>query len=491
MSIIAKNVTVAYGDKVILDSVGLNLHEGERIALLGENGVGKSTLMRTLASIDPIEGGEISVSEQGSIAYVSQDFDGDVTQTVEEFFHGANVGKVERLLGQIRFPLSLRSKKIETLSGGQKKVISVIKALAQGRGSLFLDEPENHLDYPTRQWLIDVLSSYRGVVLFVSHDQYMIDALATKIVELAGAKLTVYAGNYQSYREEKKRQMQGRDKEWRHYEAEILRHREMVCRLRDNARASSKNADKYQAKKHKLEKLVEGRTDRPVLEQKKMKINANSVDRKGGKRIVVVENMSLCYGDTVLYKDVTASLVFGETVCLYGDNGTGKTSLFRMIEGQLSPTAGVVRLGVDVTLGYFAQDHLESLDQEKTPIEVLSEVVRESDGKIRSILSRFLIGKESVGRKVGTLSGGEKSRLRFAKLFSQNIDFLLLDEPTNHLDRVSWEVLVEAVQSFTGTVFLISHDRSFVDATVTKLWVVKDQGIRAFPGNLSELLEQE
>lgn len=489
-SLIAKNITMTHGDKLILDSVSLTIHEGERIALLGENGVGKSTLMRALASLESLDGGNISQDGYGEVIYVSQDFDEDLSQTVEDYFQGIKAGKVDRLLDQARFSKMLRSEKLCVLSGGQKKVVSIVKALAQGRGFLFLDEPENHLDYPTRQWLIDTLISYRGALLFVSHDQYMIDALATKITEVADASLSVFAGDYHSYREEKIRQFQGRHKEWRHYEDEIVRHKEMVNRLRDNARANSKNASKYQAKKHKLEKLEAGRKERPRLEQKRMKINTGKVDRKRGKKIVHIEEMSLRYGDNTLYDNASASLSFGEKVCLYGDNGTGKTSLFRMIESQLDPTSGVVKLGIGVRLGYFSQEHLDILDQTRTPIEVLTNVVRGSEGKVRSILSKFLIGKDAVNRKVSTLSGGEKSRLRFAILFSQDIDFLLLDEPTNHLDRLSWMVLVEAIQTFSGTVLYVSHDRSFIDDTVTKLWVIENRKIEEFPGNLSEYIER-
>jgi len=245
-----------------------------------------------------------------------------------------------------------------------------------------------------------------------------------------------------------------------------------------------------------LARLEASHGARPLVERPTIKLSVKGTESKTGKRIVTISDMNLEYVDpaygisNTLFHEANVELVFGEKICLFGRNGSGKTTLFRMIIGKQQPTSGKVTLGNNLSVGYFSQEHEEYLDYKKTPLEEIMSIIGENEGKARAILGRFLLEGEAVKRRISTLSGGQKTRLRFAKLFTGQYDLLLLDEPTNHLDRGTWEVLVKAVQDFNGTVLLISHDRTFVDETIGKLWVIGEGQITEFLGTLTQYLEE-
>ena len=484
----AKNIVKVYGNKPILDGISINLHERDKIALVGENGAGKTTLLRILAGEEESTEGNIVVDDYMPRVYMAQEFSGNPEETVASFFGNEKAQRSAlRLFDELDISQKILEKKTGLLSGGQKKILQLVKVIASKSPYLFLDEPENHLDYFTREWLIATIRAYRGAVIFVSHDQYIINRVANKIIELEDGNLMTFPGDYQSYLQEKSKHLQGRYHRWQQMEREIERQRKMVLRMKDHAKINSDVAGIYRSRKKQLEKLIETREEKPRLERKKIKIRINDVDRKARKKILSLEDLTLKFGDNPIFERVNLQLVFGEKVCLFGRNGSGKTSLFKMVQGVLQPSSGAIKLGVNLKVGYFSQEYLEELDIRKTPLDEIRNIVGDEQ-RSRAILSNFLIDKTATSRSISTLSGGQKTRLRFAKLFSREIDFLLLDEPTNHIDTLSWQVLAEAIKSFNGTLLLISHDRIFVDEVVQKLWIINDGTIREFLGTLSEML---
>ncbi len=490
-SITVKNVTKVYVHKPVLQGVSLTLNAGDKIALVGENGAGKTTLLRILADEEEPTTGTVIADDHLPRIYMSQDFSGDPEETVASFFGSEKAQRSAlRYLGELDISPEIMTLQTGVLSGGQKKIVQLIQALVSKSPYLLLDEPENHLDYFAREWLIEALRNYRGCVAFVSHDQFVIDQVANRIVQLEDGVLTSYQGSYQAFIAERQRQLEGRMQQWRHKEREIERHKEMVKRLQRYAKRNSEVAGAYRNKVRQLNRLVAARTDRPQLERKKMKLDIHQAERKGGKRMLVLEDLTLSVGGTLLFKDAKALLLNGEKVCLLGRNGSGKTSLFNLIRGELEPDKGEVKLGTNIKVGFFSQEHYEELDPDTTPLAMMSRIVLGGEQKVRSVLSNFLIDSSIASRQISTLSGGQKTRLRFAKLFSGEVELLLLDEPTNHLDTLSWEVLAEALAAFPGTVLLVSHDRAFVDRTVSKLWVIDQAKIEEFPGNLSDFLDE-
>ncbi len=491
INITAKGITKAYQTVTILGGVDVVLNEGDKVVLVGENGSGKSTLLKILSDVIEPDQGTVTVEQYQQATYVAQDFSGDLESSGYDFIGSDKIlRRALRMLAELDFSEDLLSLETKLLSGGQKKILEVVRGFASGARFLFLDEPENHLDYFGREWLIEAIERYRGGVLIVSHDQYLIDSVANKIIELEDGKLTSYPGDYQFYLDQRMRQLEGRYHQWAENQKEIERHKEMVVQLRQKVKKIRKLAGTYQNKVRVLDRLIKEQIERPKLERKAINIKVSDVERKGGKRILLIRDLTLDFDGHPIFRNVDLQLNFGEKVCLFGRNGSGKTSLFRLVQSEIAPTSGEVKLGVNLSLGYFAQNHVEDLDLSRTPLEELQTTTRESDYNTRVRLSKFLIDSTNATKKIQALSGGQKTRLRFAKLFSRPIDFLMLDEPTNHLDRLSWQVLVQAIKDFQGTVLLISHDRNFIDETMSKLWVIDNASIREFHGNLSQFIEQ-
>lgn len=491
INITAKEITKTYQATTILEKIDVVLNEGEKVVLVGENGSGKSTLLKIISGVIEPDQGTVTVEQYQQTVYVAQDFSGDLDFNGYDFIGSEKIlRRALRMLTELDFPESLLSLETRLLSGGQKKILEIVRGFASGARFIFLDEPENHLDYFGREWLIEAIQEYRGGVLIVSHDQYLIDLVANKIIELEDGKLKSYPGDYQFYLDQRMRQLEGKYHQWKENQKEIERHKEMVVQLRQKVKRIRKLAGTYQNKIRILDKLMKEQIEKPKLERQAMNIRVGNVERKGGKRILWVRDLSLDFKGHLIFRNVDLQLDFGEKVCLFGRNGSGKTSLFKLVQREIVPTKGEVKLGVNLSLGYFAQNHVEDLDMSKTPLEELQALTRESDFNTRSRLGKFLITGINATKKIQSLSGGQKTRLRFAKLFSRPIDFLMLDEPTNHLDRLSWQVLAQAIKDFHGTVLLISHDRNFIDETVSKLWVIDDASIREFHGNLSQFIEQ-
>lgn len=497
-NITAKGIRKSFSGKLVLSGINFALTEGKRIALVGENGSGKSTLLRIITGNLKADSGEVFGLENGCV-YIAQDFSGNDEETPYQFLtrNVPSVHKAVRLLGQSGFDLGKdesRIKQVEcaSLSGGEKKKLEIAAGLASGSLFVAMDEPENHLDYQTIEWLISVLSKFRGGLVFVSHDQYFIDQLSDTVLELEDGVITVYSMKYDEYLAEKERQITGRTRDWMVEERTIKRLRKTVEMMKMRAKRNSDTASTYQQTKHRLQKLEDYHGHKPSVDPEKPKVKLPSdVDQKRGKLIVSVDHLYFSYGTNQVFADAIAELRFGEKVILFGSNGSGKSTLVRLITGELSPQNGSARIGVNIKWQFMTQDHLAGVDSKKSALDVFRDVLKWPENRCRACLARYGIKIDLVKQPLRVLSGGQQARFKLALTFAQEPEFLILDEPTNHVDPPTWEAIVEAIHAYHGTVLAITHDREFIDTIAEKLWVLGNHKIDIERGNLSDYLDRK
>ncbi|MFA6253715.1 MAG: ABC-F family ATP-binding cassette domain-containing protein [Candidatus Paceibacterota bacterium] len=496
-NITIKGLRKSFGGKTVLSNLDLSLSEGNCLALIGENGTGKSTLMKIMSGQIPADRGDLFGLENGCV-YIAQDFSGDDNQTIQEFLSRrlSHRGKALQLLEQSGFDLGKNQERLSSvrcgdLSGGEKKKLEIASGLASGALFLALDEPENHLDYQTIEWLIRALKKHRGGLIFVSHDQYLIDQLADRILELEDGQITEYAMRYDEYLAEKERQVAGQSRQWMMEKKTIARLRQTVEMMKLRASRSSDTARTYQQTKKRLEKLRGQHGPKPTAEAERPRVNLGIVDQKKGKFIVSLQNLSFSYGRRQIFRDASAELRFGEKVVLFGPNGSGKSTLINLLTGKLRPQSGEAKMGVGVRWQMMTQDHLEGINGKLSALEVLRAQLNLPEHRCRALLVGYGIKSDSVSKPLEVLSGGQRARFKLALTFAQEPEFLILDEPTNHVDPPTWEAIVEAIKGYRGTVLAITHDRSFIDEIAEKLWVIESNKVRVFPGNLSEFLESK
>jgi ATP-binding cassette subfamily F protein 3 len=327
--------------------------------------------------------------------------------------------------------------------------------------------------------------------MFVSHDQYLIDQLSNSIIELDSGKVSVYSMNYMDYLSQKERKVEGQARDWVMEEKTIKRLRKSLEILRVKAMKSSGDAT-YRQTKRRFNEMKDNHGRKPVLKYNTPKIQfSSSVDRKGGKVLVSIKDMSFSYGEKQVFNDVTENLVFGEKVILFGNNGSGKSTLIKLITEELKPQKGSVKIGNDVRWQLMTQDHLEGLDQKETVLSVFGNILNWREGRCRACLSKYGIEGDLVHKQIGVLSGGQQARFKLAVVFSQDPEFLILDEPTNHIDPPTWEVVVNAIKEYSGTVLVVTHDRDFIDSIADKLWVLRNGKIKVEYGNLTDYLENK
>jgi ATPase subunit of ABC transporter with duplicated ATPase domains len=354
---------------------------------------------------------------------------------------------------------------------------------------LALDEPENHLDYRTIEWLVGQLSHYRGGLIFISHDQYLVDALADTILELQNGQLTVYSMTYEEYLNEKVRTLEGVGREWEMERKTLQRLQKTVQMLKMKSRFSDSGVGTYRQTKRRYEELKDKHTDSPPkTEADKPKVSLRGVTRKGGKLIVQVEKLSFAYDGKAVFSNADAELRFGEKVVLFGPNGSGKSTLLKLIAGKLTPAQGHIRIGNDVQWEVMTQDHLEGIDPKLSALEVMRERLEWDEVQARSALKRYGLMLAVMDRPLSQLSGGQQARFKLALTFALQPEFLILDEPTNHVDPPTWEAIVRAIQEYEGTVLAITHDRAFIDAIAQKLWVLEGGHIKVHLGTLSDYI---
>ena len=532
MILACQNISKAFGTDEILKNVSFHIEEHEKTAIVGINGAGKSTLLKIIMGQESADEGEVILAKDATIGYLAQhqDISGektiyeevldskrDIIQMEErlrkmeskmnqlsgeelnillESYHKlshefeqvngyAYRSEVVGILKGLGFSEDEFTKKMAELSGGQKTRVSLGKLLVTKPDVLLLDEPTNHLDIESIRWLETYLMNYKGAVLIVSHDRYFLDRVVTKVVEIFQHKGFVYQGNYTEFSKKKSAMREALIKQYYNQQREIKHQEEVIAKLKSfNREKSIKRAEsreKMLDKIERLEKPTEENTDiRIVLEP-----NVTS-----GNDVMKVENLSKAYPPIQLFSDINFEVKRGERIALIGNNGTGKTTILKIINELVAPDAGTVSLGSNVFIGYYDQEH-QLLHMEKTIFDEIADAYPDlNNTKVRNVLAAFLFTADDVYKRIGDLSGGERGRVSLAKLMLSDANFLILDEPTNHLDITSKEILEDALKNYTGTVFFVSHDRYFINQTATRVLELTGETVINYIGNYDYYLEK-
>lgn len=531
----ANNLTKTYGTDVIIDKASFHLNAGDKVGIIGRNGAGKTTLLNMLTGELPFDEGEFFVSQNTRIGYLKQrdnfSSEGTVLEEIEGIFSGLreleneiaelsdkvaenphDTGLINRLdelqhrfdreggytyksemigiLNSMAFDESFYNKKISSLSGGERTRLALAALLLEKPDILLLDEPTNHLDIGTLKWLEQYLEAYRGTIMIVSHDRYFLDRTVNRIFEVENHKVYSYQGKYSDYAAQKKLRRETELRAYNNQQREIARQEEMIRRMKQ--RGTEHLAKRAASREKRLDMLE--RIERPESEMGKMKINFKENFPSGGD-VIMAENLEKSFGRGAehreLFHGVNLDIKRGERICILGPNGVGKTTLLRVLLGELTPDAGYLKIGHNVAFGYYDQGQL-LLSDANTVLEELKESYRlYTDTEMRSILGRFLFRGEEVFLPVGSLSGGEKARLSLLKLMLSGANTLILDEPTNHLDIESKEVFEEALMEFPGTVIVVSHDRYFLQRIPTRILELTQDGVIEYLGRYDYYLEKK
>ena len=448
----------AYVGKTVLKDVSFHLEDKEKAAIVGINGSGKTTLLRCILGIEEADEGSIAFSKEKKMDYLAQQH-ADIETENEDY---------------------------DTLSGGQKTRKRLEEILQEKPDLLILDEPTNHLDIGSIQWLEKVLKRYDGAVLLVSHDRYFLDRIVTKVIDLERGKVRMYQGNYSAYAE-KKRQL--REAEWKAFQnqqAEIKHQEAVIEKLKQfNREKSIKRAESREKMLGKVERL-----EKPEELENEMKL-LFSPRESSGNDVLMAKELGKSYDGKRLFSHGTFSLQKGEHVALIGDNGTGKTTLLKILNGLVQADEGEFRLGSKVKIAYYDQEHAV-LNMEKTLFDEIQDSYPDMNNtKVRNVLAAFLFTGDDVYKRIQDLSGGEQGRVSLAKLMLSDANFLILDEPTNHLDIQGKEVLEEAIRNYEGTVLYVSHDRYFINKTATRIIELFSNRFDNYIGNYDYYIEKK
>ncbi len=527
MSIVTANeLAKSYGAQDVFWEVSLQIARGDKIALVGANGTGKTTLLRIMAGLEPPTAGRVHRARNLRIGYLPQEAEllsqrtlyeemltvfadlqaqqaelrrleqqmADPAQREEalkrygvalqafELAGGYRYeSEIKMVLAGLGFPEEEQLQPLSILSGGQKTRALLAKLLLSQPDLLLLDEPTNHLDLAATQWLEEYLANWKGSLVVVAHDRYFLDEVAGRVWELSFGCLEDYPGNYSRYSTLRAERLERRLAEYEAQQKHVEKTEDFIRRYKAGQRTKE-----AQGRQKRLDRLP--RLERP-REAKKISLSIKT-DLRGADRVLVTEDLAIGYqSGGVLFTCPDLYLRRGERPTLLGPNGSGKTTFLKTVLGEVPPLAGLVQIGENVKFGYLAQAH-EGLNTENTVLDEILEVHNLPLEKARSFLGRFLFSGDDVFKLVGDLSGGERSRLALAKLTLEGANFLLLDEPTNHLDIASQEILEEVLADFDGTILLVSHDRYFINALATQVWVIEDGELQVYDGNYSDYEEQ-
>jgi len=452
------NLSKSYVGQSVLKEVSFHLEEKEKAAIVGINGSGKTTLLRCILGIEEADEGGIAFSKDKKMAYLAQQH-ADMEQEDEEY---------------------------ESLSGGQKTKKRLEEILMEKPDLLILDEPTNHLDIGSIQWLEKVLKRYDGAVLLVSHDRYFLDKIVTKVIDLERGKARMYLGNYTAYVEKKKMIREAERKAYENQQAEIKHQEAVIEKLKQfNREKSIKRAESREKLLSKVERL-----EQPEDLQNEMRLLFMPREASGND-VLIVKNLGKSFDGKRLFSHGTFSIQRGEHVAVIGDNGTGKTTLLKILNGLIQADEGEFRLGSKVKIAYYDQEHAV-LHMEKTLFDEIQDTYPDMNNtRVRNVLAAFLFTGDDVYKKVGDLSGGERGRVSLAKLMLSDANFLILDEPTNHLDIQGKEVLEEAIRNYEGTVLYVSHDRYFINQTATRIMELFSNRFDNYIGNYDYYLEKK
>ncbi|KAA0803817.1 ABC transporter ATP-binding protein [Bacillus sp. JAS102] len=523
------NVTKSFGGNIIFENISLEIKNGERVGLVGRNGSGKTTIFQLLTGMESLDAGAIHMKKGTRIGHVAQipKFDEDMTvydvlssafkaekeleremRTLENnmaeeqessvlqklmerygviqekfaFLGGyeieANIMKVANGLQVIElFPRSFLE-----LSGGEQTKVSLAYMLLQKPDLLLLDEPTNHLDLFAVEWLEQFLKEYNGTVVVISHDRYFLDEVVTKIFDLEDGEIHVYHTNYSRFVEEKEERLLQEFQAYQEQQKKIKKMKEAIKRLREWANQANPPNEGLHKRARSMERALERmeKLKKPILERKQMGLQFEGQERSG-KDVVVMEEVSKGFAEHLLFNEANLHVRFQERAAIVGRNGTGKTTLLKLLLEEIEPDAGEIRIGSSVKIGYLSQHAYGNM--KSNVLEAFRECVAVTEGEARHILAKFLFYGPAVFKKVTQLSGGEKMRLRLAQLMYQDINFLILDEPTNHLDIESREVLEEALEQYNGTILAVSHDRYFLNKLFEKTYWIDECTLFEFAGN--------
>ena len=452
------NLSKSYVGQSVLKEVSFHLEEKEKAAIVGINGSGKTTLLRCILGIEEADEGRIAFSKDKKMAYLAQQH-ADMEQEDEEY---------------------------ESLSGGQKTKKRLEEILMEKPDLLILDEPTNHLDIGSIQWLEKVLKRYDGAVLLVSHDRYFLDKIVTKVIDLERGKARMYLGNYTAYAEKKKMIREAERKAYENQQAEIKHQEAVIEKLKQfNREKSIKRAESREKLLSKVERL-----EQPEDLQNEMRLLFMPREASGND-VLIAKDLGKSFDGKRLFSHGTFSIQRGEHVAVIGDNGTGKTTLLKILNGLIQADEGEFRLGSKVKIAYYDQEHAV-LHMEKTLFDEIQDTYPDMNNtRVRNVLAAFLFTGDDVYKKVGDLSGGERGRVSLAKLMLSDANFLILDEPTNHLDIQGKEVLEEAIRNYEGTVLYVSHDRYFINQTATRIMELFSNRFDNYIGNYDYYLEKK
>lgn len=533
MILSCNNITKTFGTDAILSDCSFHIEEREKAAIVGPNGAGKSTLLKIIMGRLPADDGTVTISKDKTLGYLAQhqnlSSDGTIydellsvkkdiialeekIRETEQQMKNATGEQLDTLLDQytkmnhqfelengyayqseivgvlkgLGFTEDDFSLPVNTLSGGQKTRVALGKLLLSKPDIILLDEPTNHLDMESIRWLENYLLGYNGSVIIVAHDRYFLDRIVTKIIEIENTHVTVFSGNYTAYADKKNILRNMQLKEYLNQQREIKHQQEVITKLKQfNREKSIKRAESREKMLDKLEVV-----DKPAEINDKMNIELNP-SVISGNDVLSVSHLSKAFDDNTLFTDISFDIKRGERVALIGNNGTGKTTILKIINDILPADSGEIKLGSKVTIGYYDQEH-HVLDPDKTLFDELQDAYPDlNNTQIRNTLAAFLFTNDDVFKYIRDLSGGERGRVSLAKLMLSNANFLILDEPTNHLDMVSKEILENALNSYTGTVLYVSHDRYFINTTATRIIELVGQTTVNYIGNYDYYIEKK
>ena len=484
-----EHITKAYTDRVLLNDVAFSINENEKIGVIGINGMGKSTLLKVTAGIEPYDDGKISMGNQVKICYLPQTPEFEEGTTVLRAAIADNVNELNQwtieadarsMLNQLGF--YDYDEKVEHMSGGQKKRIALVNALLTPADILILDEPTNHLDNAMSEWLEEYLIGFRGAILMVTHDRYFLDRVATRIVEVDQGKLYSYPGNYSEFVKLKAERQ----------DMALATERKRKSLLRTELEWLGRGARARSTKqKAHIDRIKAMQEIKDIQEEKKVVLD--SVASRMGNKTIELENISKSYGDRKLISDYSYIFLKNDRIGIIGPNGCGKTTLLKIINGIVRPDSGTIEIGQTIRIGYFSQEN-EYMDASMKVIDYVKEVgeyVTTSDGKITAsqMLERFLFDGAMQWSKIEKLSGGEKRRLYLMRVLMSAPNVLILDEPTNDLDIQTLTILEDYLDHFDGIIITVSHDRYFLDRIVNRIFSFEGDGkVRQFEGGYSDYL---
>jgi len=518
------NLSYYIGGRAIYENASLHIRPNDKIGLIGLNGSGKTTLLRLINGEYTPDGGQISKSAECTIGFLNQDllsyessapilnvamqaFEKEleigaridrileemeknyseklvhelaVLQEQFEAMEGYGLkAKAEEILEGIGFSTEDLSRPLKEFSGGWRMRVMLAKLLLEQPSLLMLDEPTNHLDLPSIQWVENYLKSYNGAVIIVSHDKNFLNNAASKIVEVADRQLIGYEGDYNFYLQEKALRDEIQRNAYENQQQKIKQTEQFINRFRAKATKARQVQSRIKALE-RMEKVSE------VVDNNPQVAISFNVAKQSGRTVMEIKNLSKSYGPLEIFRNANARIERGDKIALIGANGKGKSTLLRIINGR-EPAEGEIIEGYNVVQGFYAQHQLEALNIEN---EIIEELKQAGSGKneqeLRTILGCFLFSGDDVYKKIKTLSGGEKSRVALAKTLISEANFLILDEPTNHLDIQSVNILIQALQQYTGTFLIVSHDRQVISETATKIWYIADKQLKEYPGTYEE-----